>query len=182
MAVQKALGIETIPGRGLGRGATRSELRPQACPHPPSSNVSLLLLQDYLDALAGICYDGIEGLLYLGLFSLLAALAFSTMICAGPRAWKHFTTRWAARGLPGGAHRRLCSVTAPRADNLGRTMAAGAPGIQPQQAGWISAEASLRVQTDPQKEVPRARGRSGAESMVTVSYPHLAPLPRPLFL
>uniref|UniRef100_A0A8P0PHF0 Protein tweety homolog n=1 Tax=Canis lupus familiaris TaxID=9615 RepID=A0A8P0PHF0_CANLF len=49
--------------------------------------------EDYLDALAGICYDGIEGLLYLGLFSLLAALAFSTMICAGPRAWKHLTTR-----------------------------------------------------------------------------------------
>lgn len=51
------------------------------------------LHKDYLDALAGICYDGIEGLLYLGLFSLLAALAFSTMICAGPRAWKHFATR-----------------------------------------------------------------------------------------
>ncbi|XP_004432770.1 PREDICTED: protein tweety homolog 2 [Ceratotherium simum simum] len=51
------------------------------------------LHKDYLDALAGICYDGIEGLLYLGLFSILAALAFSTLICAGPRAWKHFTTR-----------------------------------------------------------------------------------------
>ncbi|XP_037347680.1 protein tweety homolog 2 [Talpa occidentalis] len=51
------------------------------------------LHKDYLDALTGICYDGIEGLLYLGLFSLLAALAFSIMICAGPRAWKSFTTR-----------------------------------------------------------------------------------------
>ncbi|XP_006886299.1 PREDICTED: protein tweety homolog 2 [Elephantulus edwardii] len=51
------------------------------------------LHKDYLDALTGICYDGIEGLLYLGLFSLLAALAFSTMICTGPQAWKHFTTR-----------------------------------------------------------------------------------------
>uniref|UniRef100_A0A9L0S4T9 Protein tweety homolog n=1 Tax=Equus caballus TaxID=9796 RepID=A0A9L0S4T9_HORSE len=51
------------------------------------------LHKDYLDALTGICYDGIEGLLYLGLFSLLAALAFSTVICAGPRAWKHLTTR-----------------------------------------------------------------------------------------
>ncbi|XP_023387415.1 protein tweety homolog 2 isoform X3 [Pteropus vampyrus] len=49
--------------------------------------------EDYLDALAGVCYDGLEGLLFLGLFSLLAALAFSTMICAGPRAWKHLTTR-----------------------------------------------------------------------------------------
>uniref|UniRef100_G1PQ31 Protein tweety homolog n=1 Tax=Myotis lucifugus TaxID=59463 RepID=G1PQ31_MYOLU len=50
------------------------------------------LHKDYLD-LAGVCYDGIEGLLYLGLFSLLAALAFSTMIRAGPPAWKRFTTR-----------------------------------------------------------------------------------------
>lgn len=50
-------------------------------------------LQDYLDALMGICYDGIEGLLYLALFSLLAAVSFSTIICATPRAWKHFTSR-----------------------------------------------------------------------------------------
>uniref|UniRef100_A0A8D2B4T4 Protein tweety homolog n=1 Tax=Sciurus vulgaris TaxID=55149 RepID=A0A8D2B4T4_SCIVU len=51
------------------------------------------LHKDYLDALTGICYDGIEGLLYLGLFSLLAALTFSTLICAGPQAWQHFSTR-----------------------------------------------------------------------------------------
>ncbi|XP_073901322.1 protein tweety homolog 2 isoform X2 [Castor canadensis] len=51
------------------------------------------LHKDYLDAVTGICFDGIEGLLFLGLFSLLAALAFSTLICAGPQAWKHFVTR-----------------------------------------------------------------------------------------
>ncbi|XP_004860639.1 protein tweety homolog 2 isoform X1 [Heterocephalus glaber] len=51
------------------------------------------LHKDYLDALTGICYDGIEGLLFLGLSSLLAALAFSMLICVGPQAWKHFTTR-----------------------------------------------------------------------------------------
>ncbi|XP_012588442.1 PREDICTED: protein tweety homolog 2 [Condylura cristata] len=51
------------------------------------------LHKDYLDALTGVCFDGIEGLLCLGLFSLLAALAFSTVICVGPRAWKSFTTR-----------------------------------------------------------------------------------------
>lgn len=49
--------------------------------------------QDYVDALTGVCYDGIEGLLYLGLFSLLAVLAFSTFVCAGPRAWKCFAAR-----------------------------------------------------------------------------------------
>lgn len=51
------------------------------------------LHKDYVDALTGVCYDGIEGLLYLGLFSLLAALAFSTLICVGPRAWKCLTAR-----------------------------------------------------------------------------------------
>uniref|UniRef100_A0A7N4P612 Protein tweety homolog n=1 Tax=Sarcophilus harrisii TaxID=9305 RepID=A0A7N4P612_SARHA len=49
--------------------------------------------EDYLDALIGVCYDGVEGLLYLGLFSLLAAMAFSTMICAGPQAWKYLVVR-----------------------------------------------------------------------------------------
>lgn len=89
--------------------------------------------QDYLDALAGVCYDGIEGLLYLGLFSLLAALAFSTMICAGPRAWKHFTTRWAPwRGflgeLVGGS--ALPELRADKPDGQGqqRTQAFGPSG------------------------------------------------------
>uniref|UniRef100_A0A670HSK5 Protein tweety homolog n=1 Tax=Podarcis muralis TaxID=64176 RepID=A0A670HSK5_PODMU len=49
--------------------------------------------EDYLDALIGICYDGVEGLLYLILFSLLAAVSFSTVICAVPRAWKHLASR-----------------------------------------------------------------------------------------
>ncbi|NWU67571.1 TTYH2 protein, partial [Pterocles burchelli] len=51
------------------------------------------LHKDYLDALIGICYDGVEGLLYLVLFSLLVATSFSTVICAAPRAWSHVTAR-----------------------------------------------------------------------------------------
>ncbi|KAM9296783.1 protein tweety homolog 2 [Gastrophryne carolinensis] len=51
------------------------------------------LHKDYLEALIGICYDGVEGLLYLGLFSLLATLAFTAMICAVPRAWKLILAR-----------------------------------------------------------------------------------------
>ncbi|NWV26652.1 TTYH2 protein, partial [Origma solitaria] len=51
------------------------------------------LHKDYLDGLIGICYDSVEGLLYLGLFSLLAAAAFSTVICAAPRAWKQLAGR-----------------------------------------------------------------------------------------
>uniref|UniRef100_A0A8B9H9W0 Protein tweety homolog n=1 Tax=Astyanax mexicanus TaxID=7994 RepID=A0A8B9H9W0_ASTMX len=48
---------------------------------------------DYLDALMGVCYDGVEGLLYLCLFSLLAAGAFCTMLCAIPRAWRQIANR-----------------------------------------------------------------------------------------
>uniref|UniRef100_A0A9J8C6Y7 Protein tweety homolog n=1 Tax=Cyprinus carpio carpio TaxID=630221 RepID=A0A9J8C6Y7_CYPCA len=45
------------------------------------------LHKDYLEALLGVCYDGVEGLLYLCLFSLLAACAFCALLCAVPRAW-----------------------------------------------------------------------------------------------
>ncbi|KAG7242823.1 hypothetical protein INR49_018078 [Caranx melampygus] len=45
------------------------------------------LHKDYLDALMGVCYDGVEGLLYLSLFSLLAACALSGMLCAIFRVW-----------------------------------------------------------------------------------------------
>lgn len=51
------------------------------------------LNKDYLDALMGVCYDGVEGLLYLCLFSLLAACAFSVMLCAIPRAWRQIANR-----------------------------------------------------------------------------------------
>ncbi|KAJ8356602.1 hypothetical protein SKAU_G00193960 [Synaphobranchus kaupii] len=51
------------------------------------------LHKDYLDALIGVCYDGVEGLLYLCLFSLLAACAFCIMLCATSRAWRHITNK-----------------------------------------------------------------------------------------
>ncbi|CAL8303742.1 unnamed protein product [Merluccius merluccius] len=46
------------------------------------------LHKDYLDALMGVCYDGVEGLLYLSLFSLMSAGALSALLCAVLRAWK----------------------------------------------------------------------------------------------
>ncbi|XP_004559532.1 protein tweety homolog 2-like [Maylandia zebra] len=45
------------------------------------------LHKDYLDTLMGVCYDGVEGLLYLSLFSLLAACALSAMLCVIFRVW-----------------------------------------------------------------------------------------------
>ncbi|XP_074872402.1 protein tweety homolog 1 isoform X2 [Carettochelys insculpta] len=51
------------------------------------------LHKDYVDALKGLCYDGMEGLLLLLLFSILSALAFTTAVCSLPRAWERFRSR-----------------------------------------------------------------------------------------
>uniref|UniRef100_A0A3Q3KUY4 Protein tweety homolog n=1 Tax=Mastacembelus armatus TaxID=205130 RepID=A0A3Q3KUY4_9TELE len=51
------------------------------------------LNKDYLDAMVGVCYDGVEGMLYLCLFSILAACAFTVMLCAIPRAWRQIACR-----------------------------------------------------------------------------------------
>ncbi|XP_024920528.1 protein tweety homolog 2-like isoform X2 [Cynoglossus semilaevis] len=51
------------------------------------------LHKDYVDALMGLCYDGVEGLLYLSLFSLLAACALSAMLCATFRLWTRVGSR-----------------------------------------------------------------------------------------
>ncbi|XP_040047499.2 protein tweety homolog 2-like [Gasterosteus aculeatus] len=51
------------------------------------------LHKDYLDALMGVCYDGVEGLLYLSLFSLLAACALPAMLCAIFRVWRLMDSR-----------------------------------------------------------------------------------------
>ncbi|KAK9395501.1 protein tweety 1-like [Crotalus adamanteus] len=51
------------------------------------------LHKDYVDGLKGLCYDGMEGLLFLLLFSFLSALSFTTVVCSLPRAWKRFQNR-----------------------------------------------------------------------------------------
>ncbi|KAF0045477.1 hypothetical protein F2P81_002006 [Scophthalmus maximus] len=45
---------------------------------------------DYIDSLKGLCYDGMEGLLYLSLYSFLSALAFTAILCSLPGAWRSF--------------------------------------------------------------------------------------------
>ncbi|KAK6312428.1 hypothetical protein J4Q44_G00180920 [Coregonus suidteri] len=51
------------------------------------------LHKNYLDGLMGVCYDGVEGLLYLCLFSLLSVSAFCAILCAIPRAWTLIASR-----------------------------------------------------------------------------------------
>uniref|UniRef100_A0A4W4FRE5 Protein tweety homolog n=1 Tax=Electrophorus electricus TaxID=8005 RepID=A0A4W4FRE5_ELEEL len=43
-----------------------------------------------LVALLRLCYDGMEGLLYLSLYSFLSALAFTAILCSLPGAWRSF--------------------------------------------------------------------------------------------
>lgn len=75
------------------------------------SLVVCVCLQDYLDALMGVCYDGVEGLLYLCLFSLLAACAFSVMLCAIPRAWRQIANRYSTHTHTPNALRSLTLTT-----------------------------------------------------------------------
>ncbi|XP_058141676.1 protein tweety homolog 3 isoform X1 [Dasypus novemcinctus] len=44
---------------------------------------------DYVQALTGFCYDGVEGLIYLALFSFATALMFSSIVCSVPHTWQH---------------------------------------------------------------------------------------------
>uniref|UniRef100_A0A5F9C8B8 Protein tweety homolog n=1 Tax=Oryctolagus cuniculus TaxID=9986 RepID=A0A5F9C8B8_RABIT len=44
---------------------------------------------DYVQALTGLCYDGVEGLVYLALFSFVTALMFSSIVCSVPHTWQH---------------------------------------------------------------------------------------------
>lgn len=57
----------------------------------------------------GVCYDGVEGLLYLSLFSLLAACALSIMLCIIFRFW----TLIGSRSAPEQPFETI-TLTAPR--------------------------------------------------------------------
>ncbi|KAA0722516.1 Protein tweety -like protein 3 [Triplophysa tibetana] len=46
------------------------------------------LHMDYVQALTGLCYDGVEGLIYLVLFSFITALMFSSIVCSVPHTWQ----------------------------------------------------------------------------------------------
>uniref|UniRef100_A0A3Q3XEH3 Protein tweety homolog n=1 Tax=Mola mola TaxID=94237 RepID=A0A3Q3XEH3_MOLML len=46
------------------------------------------LHMDYVQAMTGLCYDGLEGLVYLVLFSFVTALMFSSIVCSVPHTWQ----------------------------------------------------------------------------------------------
>ncbi len=49
-----------------------------------------------MQALTGLCYDGVEGLIYLVLFSFVTALMFSSIVCSVPHTWQ--SKRWEGKG------------------------------------------------------------------------------------
>lgn len=83
-------------GQGGRGGALRSRSRAvQAARGAPSQPVLPRLPprlwarpQDYVQALTGFCYDGVEGLIYLALFSFATALMFSSIVCSVPHTWQ----------------------------------------------------------------------------------------------
>ncbi|TNM96921.1 hypothetical protein fugu_015077 [Takifugu bimaculatus] len=46
------------------------------------------LHMDYVQAVTGLCYDGLEGFIYLLLFSFITALMFSSIVCSVPHTWQ----------------------------------------------------------------------------------------------
>lgn len=55
---------------------------------PSLVSCPVLPAQDYVQALTGFCYDGVEGLIYLALFSFVTALMFSSIVCSVPHTWQ----------------------------------------------------------------------------------------------
>ncbi|CAF94133.1 unnamed protein product, partial [Tetraodon nigroviridis] len=46
------------------------------------------LHMDYVQAMTGLCYDGLEGFIYLVFFSFITALMFSSIVCSVPHTWQ----------------------------------------------------------------------------------------------
>uniref|UniRef100_A0A8C9JLY0 Protein tweety homolog n=1 Tax=Panthera tigris altaica TaxID=74533 RepID=A0A8C9JLY0_PANTA len=63
-------------------------LRVQEVLNGTEGNLQHLTALDYVQALTGFCYDGVEGLIYLALFSFVTALMFSSIVCSVPHTWQ----------------------------------------------------------------------------------------------
>uniref|UniRef100_A0A3P9KMG3 Protein tweety homolog n=1 Tax=Oryzias latipes TaxID=8090 RepID=A0A3P9KMG3_ORYLA len=71
------------------------------------------LHMDYVQALTGLCYDGVEGLIYLVLFSFVTALMFSSIVCSVPHTWTDEEDGEDESGASRGVHDNLYRVHMP---------------------------------------------------------------------
>uniref|UniRef100_G3PW16 Protein tweety homolog n=1 Tax=Gasterosteus aculeatus aculeatus TaxID=481459 RepID=G3PW16_GASAC len=65
----------------------RSATRDYASTKGMLEQIQSVLHMDYVQALTGLCYDGVEGVIYLVLFSFVTALMFSSIVCSVPHTW-----------------------------------------------------------------------------------------------
>uniref|UniRef100_A0A3Q3IKV2 Protein tweety homolog n=1 Tax=Monopterus albus TaxID=43700 RepID=A0A3Q3IKV2_MONAL len=71
------------------------------------------LHMDYVQAVTGLCYDGLEGLIYLVLFSFVTTLMFSSIVCSVPHTWRGNDNESLSHGGRPGGHDNLYRVHMP---------------------------------------------------------------------
>uniref|UniRef100_A0A3Q0R735 Protein tweety homolog n=1 Tax=Amphilophus citrinellus TaxID=61819 RepID=A0A3Q0R735_AMPCI len=94
------------------------------------------LNKDYIDSLKGLCYDGMEGLLYLSLYSFLSALAFTAILCSLPGAWRSFPESEEYEDSDSESEDPFTSHQARRQTSSGSQRGAMAPFYNYPGAGW----------------------------------------------
>uniref|UniRef100_A0A3Q2YH70 Protein tweety homolog n=1 Tax=Hippocampus comes TaxID=109280 RepID=A0A3Q2YH70_HIPCM len=94
------------------------------------------LNKDYIDSLKGLCYDGMEGLLYLSLYSFLSALAFTAILCSLPGAWRSFPDSEEYEDSDSESEDPFTSHQARRQTASGSQRGAMAPFYNYPGAGW----------------------------------------------
>uniref|UniRef100_A0A3P8WR40 Protein tweety homolog n=1 Tax=Cynoglossus semilaevis TaxID=244447 RepID=A0A3P8WR40_CYNSE len=94
------------------------------------------LNKDYTDSLKGLCYDGVEGVLSLCLYSFLSALAFTAILCSLPGAWRSFPESEEYEDSDSENEDPFTSHQARRQTALGSQRGAMAPFYNYPGAGW----------------------------------------------
>uniref|UniRef100_A0A3B3UA80 Protein tweety homolog n=1 Tax=Poecilia latipinna TaxID=48699 RepID=A0A3B3UA80_9TELE len=95
-----------------------------------------ILNKDYIDSLKGLCYDGMEGLLYLSLYSFLSGLAFTAILCSLPGAWRSFPESEEYDDSDSESEDPFTSHQARRQASSGSQRGAMAPFYNYPGAGW----------------------------------------------
>uniref|UniRef100_A0AAZ3RLW5 Protein tweety homolog n=1 Tax=Oncorhynchus tshawytscha TaxID=74940 RepID=A0AAZ3RLW5_ONCTS len=133
------------------------------------------LHMDYVQALTGLCYDGVEGLIYLVLFSFVTALMFSSIVCSVPHTWQSKRTddedgedESAAQGNRGaGPHDNLYRVHMPSLYSCGSSY--GSEASIPATAHTVSNAPEVTSVTSPLCENTPLIGRESPPPSYTSS-------------
>uniref|UniRef100_A0A3B4ACJ5 Protein tweety homolog n=1 Tax=Periophthalmus magnuspinnatus TaxID=409849 RepID=A0A3B4ACJ5_9GOBI len=119
------------------------------------------LNKDYIDSLKGLCYDGMEGLLYLSLYSFLSALAFTAILCSLPGAWRSFPESEDYEDSDSESEDPFTSHQARRQTSSGSQRGATAPFYNYPGSGWTPPFSSA----PPLTQNVSSNGNPGYESL-----------------